>query len=140
MNYSGKKKCHTVKFQTIISSSGKILFIDYFKEQSHDFNMLKTSRRDLHSAKRILADSGYQGLATIYKQAETPIKLCKKHPLTIKEKQYNQELSKIRIKIEHSFAKIKTFKIFSTRYRNHKKRLNLRVNLIAGICNFELEN
>ncbi|MGT2714490.1 IS5/IS1182 family transposase, partial [Streptococcus pluranimalium] len=33
---------------------------------------------------------------------------------------------------------VKVFKIFSTTYRNHKKRFNLRMNLVAGIINFEL--
>ncbi|MGT2928000.1 IS5/IS1182 family transposase, partial [Streptococcus danieliae] len=33
--------------------------------------------------------------------------------------------------------KFKVFKIFSTTYRNRKKRFGLRMNLIAGIINFE---
>ncbi|VFI07292.1 transposase-like protein, IS1381 ISSpn7 [Streptococcus pneumoniae] len=36
------------------------------------------------------------------------------------------------------FAKVKTFKMFSTTYRNHRKRFGLRMNLIAGIINHEL--
>ncbi|MDT5615323.1 hypothetical protein RQZ10_01240, partial [Streptococcus pneumoniae] len=30
------------------------------------------------------------------------------------------------------------FKMFSTTYRNHRKRFGLRMNLIAGIINHEL--
>ncbi|HHE4378806.1 TPA: IS5/IS1182 family transposase, partial [Streptococcus pneumoniae] len=33
---------------------------------------------------------------------------------------------------------IKTFKMFSTTYRNHRKRFGLRMNLIAAIINHEL--
>ncbi|CJY95813.1 transposase-like protein%2C IS1381 ISSpn7 [Streptococcus pneumoniae] len=65
--------------------------------------------RNIGQAGKILADSGYQGLMKIYPQAQTPI-----------------------------FAKVKTFKMFSTTYRNHRKRFGLRMNLIAGIINHEL--
>ncbi|HEV6858208.1 TPA: transposase, partial [Streptococcus pneumoniae] len=47
-------------------------------------------------------------------------------------------LSKERSKVENIFAKVKTFKMFSTTYRNHRKRFGLRMNLIAGIINHEL--
>ncbi|TMR68171.1 IS5/IS1182 family transposase, partial [Streptococcus pseudopneumoniae] len=33
---------------------------------------------------------------------------------------------------------IKTFKISSTTYRNHRKHFGLRMNLIVGIINHEL--
>ncbi|HEN8878219.1 TPA: IS5/IS1182 family transposase, partial [Streptococcus agalactiae] len=46
--------------------------------------------------------------------------------------------SKERIKVENIFAKVKTFKIFSTTYRNRRKRFGLRMNLIAGMINREL--
>jgi len=118
---------------------GKILFVNYVATNCHDFNLFKLSRRNLSPAKRILADSGYQGLKKIFSQAETPFKATKKHPLTSEQKASNHQLSKLRIKVENVFARIKTFKIFSTRYRNHKRRLNLRFNLIAGICNLELK-
>ncbi|WP_425289798.1 transposase [Spiroplasma endosymbiont of Zeiraphera isertana] len=47
-------------------------------------------------------------------------------------------MSKIRIKIEHVFAKLKRFKILSLKYRNKIRIFALRFNLIAGIYNFEL--
>ncbi len=54
------------------------------------------------------------------------------------QKEYNKTLSKIRIKIEHVFAKLKRFKILTLKYRNKIRRFALRFNLIAGIYNFEL--
>ncbi|CAG6332117.1 mobile genetic element [Streptococcus pneumoniae] len=59
-------------------------------------------------------------------------------PLTLEDKSYNHVLTKERIKVENIFAKVKTFKIFPTTYRNHRKRFGLRMNLIAGIINHEL--
>lgn len=99
--------------------------------------LFRKSRRDLSEAAEILADSGYQGLMKMYPQAKTPIKSSKLQPLTEGDKSYNKELSSCRIKVENVFAKVKVFKIFSTTYRNHKKRLGLRMNLVAGIINFE---
>ncbi|HGQ2928885.1 TPA: IS5/IS1182 family transposase, partial [Streptococcus pneumoniae] len=54
------------------------------------------------------------------------------------DKAYNHALSKEKSKVENIFAKVETFKMFSTTYRNHRKRFGLRMNLIAGIINHEL--
>ena len=55
--------------------------------------------------------------------------------LTKEDKKFNRILAKKRVKIEHIFAKIKSFKIFSTKYRNCRRRFGLRMNLICGIIN-----
>ncbi|CIU88018.1 PTS system transporter subunit IIA [Streptococcus pneumoniae] len=68
----------------------------------------------------------------IYPQAQTPRKSSKLKPLTAEDKTYNHALSKERSKVENIFVKVKTFKMFSTTYRNHRKRFGLRMNLIAG--------
>ncbi|OIB28882.1 IS5 family transposase [Streptococcus pneumoniae] len=100
-NDSGKKKCHAMKAQAIVTSQGK-------------------------------------GLMKIYPQVQTPRKSSKLKPLTAEDKACNHALSKERSKVENIFAKVKTFKMFSTTYRNHRKRFGLRMNLIAGIINHEL--
>ncbi|VST28866.1 mobile genetic element [Streptococcus pneumoniae] len=100
--------------------------------------LFKMSCRNIGQAGKILADSDYQGLMKIYPQAQTPHKSSKLKPLTAEDKAYNHALSKERSKVENIFAKVKTFKIFSTTYRNHRKRFGLRMNLIAGIINHEL--
>ena len=67
-----------------------------------------------------------------------PFKASKKKPLTLLKKQINREISKRRIRIEHVNGKLKTFRILATRYRNRRKRMGLRLNLIAAIYNMEL--
>ena len=67
------------------------------------------------------------------------MKSSKLKRLTLEDKAYNHALSKDRSKVENIFAKVKTFKIFSTTYRNRRERFGLRMNLIAGIINCELE-
>lgn len=67
-----------------------------------------------------------------------PFKASKKYPLTSQQKEINREIGKRRIGIEHVNCRLKVFKILSDRYRNRRKRLGLRLNLIAAIYNLEL--
>ena len=69
--------------------------------------------------------------------SETPIKKKKGKKLTKEEKQYNRQLNKIRIIVEHINRRLKIFKILSYPYRNRGRRFGLRANLIAGIYNYE---
>ncbi len=137
-----------MKAQAIVTSQGRIVSLDIAVNYCHDMKLFKMSRRNIGQAGKILADSGYQGLMKIYPQAQTPRKSSKLKqtqanssklkPLTVEDKACNHALSKERSKVENIFAKVKTFKMFSTTYRNHRKRFGLRMNLIAGIINHEL--
>jgi len=40
--------------------------------------------------------------------------------------------------VEHVIRRLKIFRIFSGRYRNRRKRFGWRLNLIAGLLNYEL--
>ena len=104
----------------------------------HDFQLFKDEKLDIAEHVRILADAGYQGLADLHENCQTPLKKSKYHPLTKKEKQRNRALAQKRISIEHIFRKLKVFRILSERYRNRRKKFALRFNLIAAIYNLEL--
>lgn len=86
----------------------------------------------------ILADSGYQGIAKIHANSQTPIKKKKHIPLTKEQKRQNQILSSKRITNENVIGALKKFKIIADKYRNRRKRFGLRFNLISGIYNYEL--
>ena len=87
---------------------------------------------------RCLADAGYQGLADLHTNSQTPQKKSKHHPLTIEQKVANRELARQRIYVEHVIRRVKIFRILSERYRNRRKRFGLRFNLIASLYNLEL--
>ena len=106
----------------------------------HDFQLFKEDESDIAEHVRVLADAGYQGLAELHENCQTPFKKSKYHPLTQKEKQRNRSLARKRILIEHIFRKLKVFRILSERYRNRRKRFALRFNLIAAIYNLELNS
>ena len=105
---------------------------------THDFQLFKDDKLVLAQHIRILADAGYQGLADLHENCQTPCKKSKYHPLTKKEKQKNRTLARKRILIEHIFRKLKIFRILSEKYRNRRTRFALRFNLIAAIYNREL--
>ena len=67
-----------------------------------------------------------------------PFKASKKRPLISLQKWFNAEISRRRIRVEHVIGKLKRFKILAERYRNRRKRMGLRFNLIAAIYNIEL--
>jgi transposase len=105
----------------------------------HDYQLFKEDGSDIAEHIRVLADAGYQGLAELHENCQTPYKKSKYHPLTKKEKQRNRSLASKRILIEHIFRKLKVFRILSERYRNRRKRFPLRFNLIAATYNLELK-
>ena len=53
-------------------------------------------------------------------------------------KKFNKQLAKERIVVEHIHRRLKIFRILSSRYRNRRRRFGLRINLIAGVYNYEL--
>jgi hypothetical protein len=76
----------------------------------------------------------------LHKNSGTPHKKPRDGELSAGEKQENRGIFRGRILIEHINAKIKVFKITSNKYRNRRKRFGLRMPLICGLINFELEN
>ena len=118
--------------------TAEIVATAFSQGNKHDFQLLKDDKLDIAESIRILADAGYQGLAELHENCQTPFKKSKYHPLTKKEKQKNRSLARKRIVIEHIFRKLKVFRILSERYRNRRKRFATRFNLIAAIYNFEL--
>jgi transposase len=118
--------------------SKQIIATDFTTGSTHDFLLFKQSRSIPVATTKVLADSGYQGIAKVHSNSETPTKKSKLHPLTVAQKAANQALSRQRIAVENILCRLKVFRILSERYRNRRKRFGLRFNLIAAIYNLEL--
>ena len=141
MFYSGKKNRHTLKTQVIVNKKNKqIICTNYSNGKCHDFRLFKKSGIRFYEGIKAFTDTGYLGLQKIHKNTFMPKKKSKKNPLTKEDKIRNRKLSSERTLNEHVIGKIKRFKILADRYRNRRKRFGFRFNLIAGICNFELQN
>jgi len=111
---------------------------DFSKGKKHDFKLFKDSEVKLSKNVVVMGDSGYTGLKKLHVNSQIPRKSSKKKPLTKKDKKYNLKISKKRICIEHIFGKLKTFKMFSEKYRNKTKRFEMRFNLMCGFYNYQL--
>ena len=79
-----------------------------------------------------------QGIKNIHNHSRIPIKKTKKKSLRKEQKKFNKRLAKERIVVEHVHRRLKIFRILSSRYRNRRRRFGLRINLIAGIYNYEM--
>lgn len=122
----------------MVGKGGKIICVEIDKGRKHDFRMFKESGVHIHSSTRVETDSGYQGIKKYHANSTLPYKHSKKKPLTKQQKQHNHEVSSSRVQVEHIIRELKVFRILGERYRNRRKRFGLRVNLIAGIYNYEL--
>jgi hypothetical protein len=118
--------------------TGQIIATAMEKGKTHDFKLLKRSRLPFVSSQLCLADRGYQGFTKCHAGACTPTKKPPKRPLPEAEKQHNRALARLRVRVEHVIRRFKIFRIFSARYRNRRRRFGLRLNLIAGLLNYEL--
>ena len=109
------------------------------KGSVHDLEIYRRSK--VHFLKDILAvgDKGYQGIKIYHSNSLTPYKKPKNGELTEYQKWFNSQISSYRICIEHVNNKLKYFKILKYRYRNKQKKHLLRVSLISGIYNFDLQ-
>ena len=133
--YSGKKKRHTIKTEAIITQQGKIVSVSRpVPGRVHDLALRRRSS-PLPKGSRLYADSGYQGIRKEHPDAEIPFKRSKKHPLTNDERAYNRALSRFRVRVEHTFAKIKSFRLFSERFRYSKTTYAAKFSAVAGIVN-----
>lgn len=86
-----------------------------------------------------VVDTGYMGIKKIHSSSRVPTKRSAKKPLTKDDRRINRNIASERALNENVIGGIKRFKILSDRYRNRRKRFGLRFNLIAGICNLEVE-
>lgn len=105
-----------------------------FDGKTHDFNIRKSSEH-IPKHVEVIADSGYQGIAKLHANSTVPYKRPKGGTLT--DEQYNRILASRRIVVEHVFACLKKFKILGSVYRNFRRKLHMRFNILAGIYNLK---
>jgi DDE superfamily endonuclease len=110
----------------------------YGTGRTHDFKIWKNSRIVIDKRSECLADKGYQGIQKLHKNSRITYKKKPKQKLTKEQKKLNRQLAKERVVIENIHRHLKIFRILSSRYRNRRRRFNLRFNLIAAIYNYEL--
>lgn len=134
--YSGKKKCHTIKNLAITDSSGAVLYLSETYEGSvHDktiFDQVQIHTQGLN----LLLDLGFQGAEKDCQNAILPFKKPKNKELTDLQKSINKGISKERVLIENVFASIKRLKIIRNKVRlKSSNARHLIMMLAAGLHN-----
>jgi transposase len=120
-------------------STARILATDFGHGSQHDFLWFNQSDYSCSEPTGILADAGYQGLAKLHPNSQTPSKKSQLHPLIPEPKANNRTLSRKRILVENIFRKLKSFRILSERYRNRRTRFSLRFNLLSALYNLHIQ-
>lgn len=129
-----------MKSQLVVDIKTKqIVCIACGKGRQHDFKIWKRSRTLARESVKYLADKGYQGIQKSHANSQTPLKKKRGQTLERESRKINRDLAKQRIVVEHINRCLKIFRLLSSRYRNRRKRFNLRLSLIAGIYNYGLE-
>lgn len=129
-----------MKIQLLINQiTLEIICVAIGKGREHDFRIFKESKIKAVQEIEVIADKGYQGIKNYHDNSRTPHKKPRKGELNPEQKGDNRNLARVRIKVEHVIRCLKIFRILSSRYRNRRKRFGLRVNLLAGIYNYELK-
>ncbi|UZR99285.1 transposase family protein [Chondrinema litorale] len=129
--YSGKKKLHTCKHLAIGDSAGYIHYMTpAYQGSIHD----KTIWNDLNiqaMSINLLADLGFQGAQHNHPNIILPYKTPKNAKLTDLQKQINQVINSLRVRIEHAFAGVKRLKIIRNKIRLRTEDVRDSVMMIA---------
>ena len=131
-----------MKFQVVIDRKTEIIICtELFKGKAHDGTIFKKTT-PVNPSILVLGDSGYRGIQKIHSNSQLPIRHKEDIAKLSEEQQVarkatNKKISSKRMKIEHVIGRVKNFKIVAEKYRNRRKRLLLRFNLICGLVNYE---
>ena len=128
-HYSGKKKRHTLKTQ-ITAAEKLVLHASCAVPGSvNDLVLLRFTGVPYQLCGRTARlDKGYEGVEAEYPDAkiEKPVKAQRNHPLTLFGKAYNRMQSRLRIAVEHVFARLEQFRILAGLYRGRRARYDTK--------------
>lgn len=129
--YSGKKKRHTVKNAVVITVSCLILFVSQtVSGKTHDKKMADTMY-SFPIPCILYQDTGYQGYAPQKVTAIQPVKKRKGKTLSQEQKEFNRQVSSIRVRVEHAIGSAKVMRIVKDECR---LRTNFFVERIFVTC------
>lgn len=139
--FSGKKKRHTLLGLVITDLFGRIIYMtDLYPGSQVDFSIFKFELTDFSYEKlRVWVDLGFQGIKKVLKNASIRIPFKKKRnkPRTEKEKLYNTEISRVRVRVEHSIGGMRRYGVLQIRSRLKKDQsITELAEICAGLWNF----
>ena len=138
--YSGKKKHHTLKNIILINALCKILLLTETVEgKKHDKKATDEADYTLPQDCLLYQDTGFQGFSLAGVVIVQPKKKPRGKELTVDDKANNQQISAIRIRIEHAIGGVKRYRIVKDKLRNWKKGFRDKVmETCCALHNFRL--
>ena len=121
------------------AKSLQIIATAHGKGREHDFKLFKRSGCACHAGLELLGDGGYQGVKKLVEDSRTPHKRWRGRALTVEQRLENRELASERVVVENVIRRLKVFRVLKETYRHRRRRFGLRLNLIAGLYNADLQ-
>ena len=119
--YSGRKKRHAVK-NMILTAQGKVRWCSpTVPGRGHDKTVTEKERLKLPKEITVLGDSGFVGLDPGSATLVTPWKKPKGRKLHWKRREFNRQLARKRVAVEHTLASVKRLRILRDEFRNRRK-------------------
>jgi hypothetical protein len=149
-HYSGKKKKHTVKTQIAVNRDGLIVHkTRHTKGSTHDYALFKQNHPHLPDNVSLGLDLGYDGVQGDYPDLKSEVPFKRRSPgrskrgvkakeLAPEQKSFNLKLSKERVVVEHTFSRVKKFRIWAEEFRNRLKHYDIMTDIVCGIANFRM--
>ncbi len=136
--YSGHRKRHVAKVQALCDGRGGDHSVSgTYPGSRHDKTIWNLEFPNLPRCERILADKAYAGATgegtLLFRPVRRNEAEWKADPEAAKEK--NRQLSKRRVRIEHAFARLKTWRIIHHYYPMKPMSFATTVKAIAFINN-----
>lgn len=140
LHFSGKKKTHTLKNIVLINAWCKIVLLTLTCEgKKHDKKVADETDYQLPQGSQLYQDSGFQGFTLAGVTIIQPQKKPRGKPLSPADKENNQAISKVRIRVEHAISGVKRYRIVKDKLRNWKDGFRDQVmETCCGLHNFRL--
>jgi hypothetical protein len=125
----------------LASEDCRVIFLTPTVEgKKHDKKLADESNYALPEGSTLLQDTGFQGFTVDDVSIVQPKKKPKGKELSQDEKDSNQAISRIRVRIEHVINGVKRYRIVKDKCRNWLKGFKDRIMEIAcGLHNFRLK-
>ena len=138
--YSGKKKRHTVKNNVLVNAQAKIGLLSTTCEgKKHDKKIADETQFTLPQDSLLYQDTGFQGFVLEGVTILQPKKKPRGRQLTAEEKERNRDISRVRIRVEHTIGGVKRYRIVKDQLRNWKQDFRDQVmETCCGLHNFRL--
>ena len=143
--FSGKTKMHALKTQIAVTPDGLIVHQSATVPGPMADSMLLRRARlmvNLPTGTRVIWDAGYVGMEKIYPEFEvvTPFKRKKGQDLTEDEREFNHQVSKVRIVVENVICRMKLFRMLGDFFRNSDSVHGLMTGVVSGLVNLRTIN